>query len=422
MANNFESNFTRKVMEKVLASFDTQRVLSKSVNTQLFEGKFNPSTGENIDIQRPTDYTAARTSTGDISSAKSDIITGKATATVQDYITVAMDFNEADQALKMGNNQNRFWDDAARRVVTDLEVDFNDYALAGTGLLSGTYGTAVDAWSDVAKAGALMSESGVAAGEWCYLMNNFTEAALADKQTQLGAVDGLVKSAFDQATLKKQYAGFDRVMSSTALGRVTNPAGADKAGTLASNPDVTYATAKNTMTQSLAVTGMTTALEIKKGQVVEIDGRYRINNSTKQLILDAAGAPIKWSGVVTADVTLSGGAGTIVVAGPAIYEASGAYNTVDSAPVSGDVITVLGAATATTYQPNMFFHRDAFAIASVKMQKLYSTDTLATTKDGLQLRVSKYADGDANQQTVRIDLRPAYGIMNPLMAGQSFGF
>ena len=110
MANNFESNFTRKLMEKVLPSFETNRTISKDVNTQLFKGAFNPTTGSTIDVQRPTDYATVRSSNGDISGNKSDIITGKASAEVQDYITVAVDYDEADQALKMGTNADRDWE------------------------------------------------------------------------------------------------------------------------------------------------------------------------------------------------------------------------------------------------------------------------------------------------------------------------
>ena len=62
------------------------------------------------------------------------------------------------------------------------------------------------------------------------------------------------------------------------------------------------------------------------------------------MFLNRSGSAILWSSTVTADVTLDGsGAGTINVAGPAIFEANGQYNTVDSALASGDVITLLGA-------------------------------------------------------------------------------
>jgi hypothetical protein len=104
MANNFDSNFTRKLARVFLEKFDSDRVLSKNVNTQLLQGKFDPSTGTIVDFKRPTDYRSLRTSGGDVSGAGNtagDIITGKASGTVQDYFTVHVDFSEADEALKM---------------------------------------------------------------------------------------------------------------------------------------------------------------------------------------------------------------------------------------------------------------------------------------------------------------------------------
>lgn len=419
MANNFESNFTRKLMENVLDRFEANRVVSKNVNTQLFQGKFGGNTGENIDVKRPTDYSTTRTATGDISGSKSDIITGKATATVQDYITVAVDYDEADEALKMGD-EARFWDDIANRIVVDLETDFASFMMKNTGLLSGTVGEGVDTWSEVANAGALMQSSGVPMNKkWCYALNPFSQAALANDQRSLG-VNPEVGSANEMATVTKNFAGFD-VKTATTLASYMSGAGADRAGTLSANPDVTYITAKDTMTQSLAVAGFEANLEIKAGEQIQITGRNRLNLSTRQAVLDSTGSQVLFTGTVVADVTLSGtGTGTIVVTGPAIYEATGAYNTVDSAPVSGDVVTLLGSAS-TVYQPNLFWHPDAFSIASVPIRKLHSTDTIATTADGLQLRCSKYSDGDANKQTVRFDLRPAYAVLNPFFAGQGYG-
>ena len=134
MANTFESSFTRKVAMKVLAPFDSNRVMSKNVNTQLVSGAFNPDSGTQVDIKRPTDYTVIRDAAGDISTTRSDIVTGKATATVQDYITVAVDYNEVDEALKMGSDISRFWDDIARRMVTALELDFARFAMKNLGL------------------------------------------------------------------------------------------------------------------------------------------------------------------------------------------------------------------------------------------------------------------------------------------------
>ena len=45
MANNLSSNVTRKVARVFLDAFEASRVVTKTVNTQLLSGKFNPSSG-----------------------------------------------------------------------------------------------------------------------------------------------------------------------------------------------------------------------------------------------------------------------------------------------------------------------------------------------------------------------------------------
>lgn len=422
MANNFDSNFTRKLARVFLEKFETERVLSKYVNTQLLENRFDPSTGANVDFKRPTDYKTKRTSTGDITSlGRSDIITGKATGTVQDYFTVDVDYNEADEALKM-DQLDELLAPAARRIVTDMEVDFGNFVVKNTGLLAGTYGTAVSTWDHVALAGATLRSHGVPMdADWCYFVNPYTQTKLASNQRSLGnGSDELVNEAHKKAIISQNFAGM-KVMTATALPSVTHSAGADRVGALSANPTVTYVAAKDSMTQVLPVNGFQANLVVNAGEVVQISGRYRLNLSTRQLVVDDAGANVLWTGTVVQSVTLDGtGAGSLVVTGPAIFEANGAYNTVNSAPVSGDVVTLLGTASSFN-QPNLFWHKQAFGIGSVKIKKLYSTDTIATTEDGLQIRVSKYADGDANKQIVRFDFRPAYAVFNPFFAGQGFG-
>jgi hypothetical protein len=420
MANNFDSNFTRKLMGGVLKSFDSQRVVSKTVNTALLTGAFGRGTGENVDFPRPTDFVSNRSSDGDISSTTANsIITGKATATVQDYITVEMDYQEADQALKMPDGGQRFFDDAARRVVTDFEIDFSAFAMKNTAMLSGTPGTAVSTWAEVANAGALMRSCGVPAGDWNYIGNPFLQTALADIQRSLGAADPLVSDAFKNATLAKNFGGMN-VMTADTLATATG-AGADRAGTLTGTPTATYVAAKDTMTQTLAVTAFQANTVVKAGEIIQVTGRNRLNLSTRNPVINAAGAQVVWTAVVTEEVTLNGsGAGNIVVTGPGIFEAAGAYNTVDTAITSGDVVTLLYPDGAVT-QPNLFYHRDAFGVGSVPIEKLYSTDTIGTTQDGMQLRCSKGASIRENKQIVRFDLRPAYASLNPFFAGQGFG-
>lgn len=421
MANNFDSNTSVKLMRKFLASFEANRVITKTVNTQLLRDAHGPETGDTVYIKRPTDYVTIRTADGDISaSTKGSIITGRAKAVVQNFFTIPLEWDVVDQALKM-DQLDELLAPAATRIITDLELDFANFMQKNAGLSYGAPDTAIDAWTDVAGAGSLMDAIGVPADmDRYYVMNPFTCQNLAAAQNSLTAADGLVSQAWQNAIVSNNLGGM-RVLKSNALKTRTTGSLTDRAGAINGTPDATYVTHKDTMIQDIPVDGFAAGTDtILAGEIVEVTGKFHLGLGTRETILGADGSPIKWRGVVTEDLTLSGGAGTLKVAGPAIQEANGQYNTVDTALADNDVITVLGTA-ATNYQPALFYHKQAFGLATVKLPKLHSTDTVAMTKDGFSIRVSRYADGDKNLNRIRFDILPAYACFNPFFAGQGFG-
>ncbi len=422
MANSLTSNITRKLMRIFLKHFESNRVVTKTVDTQLFEGKFTPSSGTTVDIKRPHDYRTLRTAGGDISSSvKDDIISGKATATVQNYFTAATEWGNVEEALEL-DQLDQIIAPMARRIVTDLETDFAQFMLENSGLVHGTPGTAVTAWSDVAEAGALLSSIGVPGDmPWYYLINPFTQVVLADQQNSLTAADSLVRTAWENAQISRNFGGM-RALTSNALGSVTIAAIADPAGAVNGVPTATYVAAKDSMQQTIIVDGFGTfGGTLPAGSVVQIgaaEDTALLNQSTRNAALDGAGANIPWRGVTVSDAAFTTGAATLVVSSPAILEANVAYNTVNNAIEDDDVLDIL--TEGATFSPNLFYHPQAFSMASVKLPKLFSTDTTVTTEDGFSLRVSKYADGDANQQKVRFDLLPAFATLNPWFAGHGW--
>jgi len=421
MANSFDSNITRLLARKFLKPFQASRVLTRTVDTQLFQGAYNPTSGTTIDVKRPTDYKSVRTAGGDMTGNIGSIITGKASAITQDFFTVALEYANVDEAIKM-DQLDELLAPAARRLVTDLETDFAAYMAKNCNLSYGTPGTAVDAWSDVAGAGALMSSMGVPDDmDWYYAMSPGQEVALAPAQSALASgAPSMVDSSWGNATIRPNFAGM-HVLRSNALNSRTVTTAADLIGKLTSAPDLTYLTAKDSMTQTWAVKEFTANAVVKAGDIIEVTGKYRVSGSTRLPIFNSSGAQILFRGTVTADVTLSGtGTGNLVIAGPAIYEAAGAYNTTSAALATDDVITILGTSGATV-QPALFYHPQAFTIATIKLPKLNGWDTVMTTEDGLSIRVTKFSDGLTNKQSVRFDLYPAYGVLNPFYAGQGFG-
>ena len=135
MANNLSSNITRQVARVFLEAFESSRVVTKTIDTQLLSGKFNPSSGSNVDFKRPHDYNTIRTAGGNISSStKSDIIAGKATGTVQNYFTVATEWGNVQEALEL-DQLEQILAPMARRIVTDLEIDLASYMLKNLSLI-----------------------------------------------------------------------------------------------------------------------------------------------------------------------------------------------------------------------------------------------------------------------------------------------
>lgn len=426
MANDLTSNITRKLMRVFLKHFESNRVVTKTVNTQLFQGRFTPASGSTIDIKRPHDYTSIETPGGDISAdTKDDIVSGKATATVQNMITQATEWDVIEEALEL-DQLDQIIAPMARRSITTLETNLAIFMMKNSALVQGVPGTALTAWSDVAKAGALMQTIGVPRDmPWYYLMNPFSQVTLSDVQIQQSGnlASGLVQSAWQDAQISRNFGGM-KALTADALASYTNPTIADRAGTLDSPPTPTYVSSKDSHQMTLVVSGFS-AVTIVAGTVLEVPTRFLLNQSTRLPALDGSGANITWKGIVVADTVLSGTADSIVVSSPATFETlgsptrNGAYNTVVAALTTSDVINIISGSAATE-QPNLFYHPQAFSVATVRIPKLFSTDTEVQTKDGFSLRVSKYSDGDANRQKVRFDLLPAFAALNPWFAGHGW--
>ena len=127
MANNTTSNTVEDLARIFLEQVQTSRVVTKTVDTQLLQGRYTPRTGGEVSFKRPHDYNTIRTTGGDISaSGKSDIISGKATGVVQNYFTVATEWENIEEALEL-DQLDKILQPMATRIVTDLEVDLGTF-------------------------------------------------------------------------------------------------------------------------------------------------------------------------------------------------------------------------------------------------------------------------------------------------------
>lgn len=424
MSNNFTKAYREKVLDRFIKGFEAKRILSKNVNTQLVKGAFNSHTGTRVAVKRPTDFKVIETPEGDITGFNpSPMIVGNAYATVQDTMTVYLTYTEFEEALEMGDKETVMAPKAAR-LVTALELKFAQFMARNTALLSGTLGTPVSAWSDIANFGAVMEASGIPKdGLWKTMINPYTEKALADGQRSLGAggkAGNLVYEANEKAMIMENFAGLD-VYTGVTLPLINTDAPADRAGTVAATPTATYESVMESIEQDLAITGFAANLVINAGETIRIPAVSRLNQATREVMVDETITPVVFTATVVNTVTLDGsGAGTIRITGAAVYEADGAHNTVDRAITSGDVVELLGA-ESSRYQPNLFWHRDAFVLGFAPLETLENKSTKYTSEDGIEMRITTDSEFMAAKNMVRIDIRPVFGVLNPYYAGKGFG-
>lgn len=425
MANEYQSNINKKLLKSFVKGFESSTILMNTVSKQLVDD-FDPSTGGEygaVSMKRPPQYVPQRTADGDMSSKTANPVrTGKVQGQVSDqgYITVYVENTQVEEALE-AEQLDELLKPIAEDMAVECETELAAYMTKNAALTAGDMDTAINKWSDIANAGALLKELGAPAGRKFSAINSFDETTLADLQTQLG-VNPDVNEAWAGAVVKERFAGFDQVLATNNLDQFTT--GTSTTGlTLAASPSATYTTYKDTYQMTLAITGATaTTGTLKAGQQLQFASSLLVNmRNRKELRKGANGVPLTLT--VLEDATADGsGNMTVKVSGAAIKESgvAGAFNTVSKALTSGDAVTVLGT-DEKSYRPGLFYCEGFVGMGSVVLPKLHALDSMVMNYKGTSIRVHKFSDGVGNKNRYRFDILPTFACFNPFWGGQLYG-
>lgn len=420
--NSLDSNVSQIVLKKFLPGFMSDLVLAKTVDRQLLAGEINSSTGDSVSFKRPHQFSSLRTATGDISGqTKNNLTSGKATGRVGNYITVAVEYGQLEEAIKL-NQLDEILAPVRQRIVTDLETELAKFMMNNGALSLGSPNTPISKWSDVAQTASFLKDLGVEEGENYAVMDPWSAQRLADAQSGLHASDQLVRTAWEQAQIASNFGGIRALMSNGLASRTQGAFGGTL--TVSTTPTVTYDAVKNTYQFSLTLAGATASITgfLKAGDQIKLTSTYWLQQQSKQVLYNGS-TPISFTATVLADAnSTAGGLVTVTLSGVPIYDAAPQqqYNAVNRAVTSGDAVTIIGTASQTM-KPNLFYNKFFCGLGTIPLPKLNSIDSAVATYEGFSIRVHKYADGDANVQKMRFDLLPAYVCFNPHMGGQFFG-
>lgn len=424
MANNLNSNVSQITLKKFAEGFKSTNVLLNAVDRQVIQGELNPNTGDTVFLKRPMQYQAIRTPTGDLTSASpSALISGKIPASISNYCTVWINYDQIEQALKL-NQWEEILRPAYERMNTEIELELGNYILKNGSLQLGTLGTGITKWSDVAQTGSLLSDLGLNTGRKYAVMDPWAAQALADKQgaLQSGNVE-LIRSAWEDAQIATNFGGVRAIMSNALPTRTAGSAAGAASVTVKTTPTLTYSTVKDTMQMTVTLTGASLATkDLKAGDQVQFNATSWINQQTKQTLY-RNGSKVPFTATVVADATAVGNDITVTLSVAAVFDASNPqFNVVDRAIVATDAVTILGAAS-TQYRPSIFMHEKAVAMGTVELPKLQGWDSSVMTSagTGLTMRATMSSNPTTNVQAMRIDLLPAFATLIPQGFGQFFG-
>ena len=423
MANDYQSNINKKLLKSFAAGFESSTVLANTVSKQLVND-FDASTGGEygaVSMKRPPQYVPQRTPDGDMTSNSANPVrTGKVQAEVSDYVTVYVENTQVEEALE-ADQLDELLKPVAEDMVVELESELALFMASNAAHVSGDPTLAINKWSDVANAGALLKEIGAPTGPKYSAINCFDETALADLQTQLG-VNPEVATAWDNAVIKRGFAGFNDVMTTNNLPEYTsgNPGGPL---TIGATPSSTYTAFKDTYRMQLTLAGATpTTGTLSKGQSLQFSSSLLVNMRNRKLVKKGAdGIPITLT--VLEDATADGAGNIIVqVSGAAIFETGvdAAFNTVAKALEAGDAVTVLDPSD-TVSRPALSYCKDFVGMGSVVLPKLHALDSMIMNHKGMSIRVHRFSDGVGNKNRYRFDILPTFACFNPFWGVKTHG-
>lgn len=384
MANTI---ITPSIIAKVgLAHLENNLVMGKKVYRDY--SKEFVKVGDTISVRRPVRFVA---NDGAV-AINQDVTEGKFSLQIASRKHVAWSFTTQDLTLSIEEYSERYIKPAAIALANKIDYDL-------CGLYNkvwnwvGTPASPVNSYADFAKAPQRLDEGGVGQDNRHAVMSPADTWGFLGSQTALYMQD-VAKGAYRNGDIGT-VAGISTAMDQN-IRTHTNGAAAGGGLVNGANQNVTYATSKDTNTQSLITDDWTSATTFKAGDVFTIADVYAVNPISKE------STGVLQQFVIQADLTATTTNATLSIA-PAIIT-SGPYQTVNSVPADDAAITMMGTGSAS-YAQNLVFHKNAFALVMADLEMPDSAVFKAReSQNGYSIRVLKYFDGDNDEDKIRLDV------------------
>lgn len=371
--------------------------------------------GDTVTIRRPADF-VPRTS---ITLSAQEIVEGSTTLQINKVAGVDFTLSSSEMNLTMEDRagvnslRDRVIRPAAINIVNTVVADCMTALYQGTYNWVGTPGTRITTFAGFSKGPERLDEMAVPFADRFAVLSPNDNWGLVGAQTAM-YVQEAAKSAYRAGSLG-ELGGVETYMSQVTPTHTVGPLGGTPRVNGASQ-NVTYATAKDSWSQSLITDGWTAAAasRVKAGDVFTIANVYMVNPKTK------LSTGILQQFVVTADGSSDGSGNlTLTISPPMIT--SGPHQTVNAASADNAALTMLGTAN-TAYKQNLVYHKNAFALAVVPMViPPGSIGHARETFKNLSIKIGPVYNGTDNSSSWRMDMLYGRALIDPRLSTRLSG-
>ncbi len=357
---------------------------------------------------------------------------------------VDIQFNTINMLLDIDDFEDRFIEPACMAVANRVDNDGAFFAMQNTANRLGTPGTAPTAFKSFSDSRAILVSEGMPKGMMpTAVLHPLASSAMADSLKGLFNPQAKIAELFETGMVAAKTAGADWFEDPNIANYTT--------GTLAGTPVLAGATAPSggtalltsgwaqTGTFEISGLGAGNTTQCVVGDTLQVLGVFPVNpqsrgrygNVLKQFVVLPPGGYAQMTGVATpggpqfAAATLlhgtfnattgaystAGGTGLLTVTVGECLISGGQFQNVSAAPVSPFTVTINGgAAAATASTENLYFHRDAYALAFVDLPLPRTAVEASRAYDedlGISIRVATQYTINNDAEPTRMDI--AYG-------------
>ncbi|MGI9489086.1 MAG: P22 phage major capsid protein family protein [Geminicoccaceae bacterium] len=354
--------------------------------------------GDTLQIRLPNQYTVRTGRTIDVQ----DTVETKVDLVVSTQKGVDMAFTSVDLTLDLDDFAERILEPAMAVLAAHIENDsmsmykdvYNEVSDVGTSITS----------ADVLNIAKKLTDNLSPVSMRCLNMNTQDNVDLVEALKGLFNDPAKISKNYREGMIANDFLGFQTVYQNT-LWPIHTTGTDDGTGDYLCN-DATAQT-------GAALTVDTGAGTFKKGDIIAVDGVFRVHPETKV----STGALQKF--VVTSDVAASATSipisPSIVASGAKQNVSNGAANNEEIFKRESDDSTAIG--NAADYNISMGFHKDAFTFATADLVMPRGVDFAAReVYDGISMRIVRDYDINNDNLPCRIDVLYGYKTVRPELA------